>query len=155
MNKFTLAAALLSVLLSVLSACSPGQAATVEATPEPACEGTVCIRGIHASVSEDALLIEFELTDAAGNVDFGNAPRFEDDQLVALYAGEDYIAGFNLPLSMIECYSGNDIPWAGGEYAASCGFAFPIAQLEKAVAVGDQIRIENGTFEFTEIVAVQ
>jgi hypothetical protein len=159
----TMKKALFLLLLVLLSACAPS-ATTATLKPfvptenYPACLDMGCIKQAFATVEGGNIRIQFDLTNGAGLVEVGGAPSFTGKQLIALYLlggnnEEVYLSGFNMP--DYSCYAGNDIPWAGGKYAAACGFSYPIAQLAVSVKSGDKIRVENATYKFSQVITIQ
>ncbi len=152
------------LFLVFLSSCTPNEGAikseeiipTFEAEPpKQVCRfDDVCIKQAHVFVKEGNIFVDFELVNPNGKVEFGDEPMFWGNQLFAIFLvteeGETYLAGFDMPEDSYSCYAGNDIPWANGQYASTCGFGYPISKLQIRPEVGDIIRVANGTFDFSQ-----
>jgi len=109
----------------LVSACgSAAQPATPAPTPIPgpalACKGDVCIRQVFATMTDDALQIAFDLSDKNSNVELGKPPEFTGDIYVSAHrldkeGKDDFVFAVGIPQGTYGCYSGNDLPWTGGE----------------------------------------
>jgi len=142
---------LLIPAMLLCSACgSSAPSATPTPTQAPVCRGEVCIRAayLYLDATADSLRVEFSLVDPAGQVLVGDPPHFTGELRLALYRPSDdkYLIGASIPESGYVCYSGNDIPWAGGVFASACGVVLPASQLQVRPTVGDVYRVE--TIEF-------
>lgn len=154
------------VIVILLAACAPGATAPtgtalapLPTENYPACKDTVCIKQAIVTLDGNNIMVQFDLTDRSGSAEFGGDTEFTGKQLIALYLIEGntdtYLAGFNMPDTAYTCYAGNDLPWANGKYAATCGFAYPNTKLAVRVKSGDKIRVENDNFDFSQVVTLR
>lgn len=162
-------------VLSIMG-CVPSEAAIVEAirktedakpavtitppspTQEPICKNGVCIHQTLVRMDEENFQVAYIITDLTGKAEVGKKPEISDEQLIAVYLIEDkeetYLLGGKFNSPVFSCYSGNDIPWNYGVYSSTCGFILPTSQLQVRPKVGDIVRVENVTFDFSALVTI-
>lgn len=135
-------------------------APTPTPTPQLSCDGSLCIKDVRVSILDKTLVVQFQLTDKTGKVNFGENLVFSEKQLIGLYIVEneddegEFLGAFNMPTDQFTCYQGNDIPWAEGELTAVCSFTCPIALLQKTVPLNAMVRVENVNHSLVQVATV-
>lgn len=135
------------LIFLVLSACAPATPPpTPTPTPVPSCAKTYCIQDVYLSLQDGTLLIQLAMTDPNGEVPIGFDAVPEDDILAAIFlTNEDpefYLIGFKVPTALLDCYTGNDVPWTNGTLGRACSFTVPASSLAKQIQINDPIRAE-------------
>lgn len=116
-------------------------------TPIPACRADGCVKDVYLEMQGDNLWLHFDLTDKDDQVNAGEYFKFQTPIsfalfLVAANGKETYLIGAEPDLSLYECYSGDDIPWANGRRGSTCGIIISAALLQTRVKVGDAIQVQ-------------
>lgn len=129
-------------------------------SPMPAsCKGEICINGMYLSTGSDGanILVEFNLVNPEGGVEFGSEPMFQGPITVGLYRSEDdeFLYAASIPSGAYVCYSGNDIPWSDGSLASSCGFPVPSNQMQYSVKPGEEITVEVIEYDFVGTASLE
>jgi hypothetical protein len=156
------------VPLAVLTASSVAAAACANSTPTvtpteagrpEACHAGTCIDAAYLYLDEEeyTIRVNLNLVDPSGEVTVGNAPQVRGDFAVELFRASDglFLYGQLVTEADYICYAGNDIPWAGGRYASTCGFLLPSTQFQVRPRVGDELRVEIIEFDSVNVATIQ
>jgi len=135
---------------------------TSRPTPDLTCNEVSCIRNIYVTLGAENMYLALDLADQDNQVLYGSEPTVAGLGKLEVYlkyktyesSQEVYLFGGEFADSDLECYIGNDLPWAYGFLGSACTLSYPINRMQIRPHLGDTLRVDIPRYRRSEYVTI-